>query len=154
MKLASNCGEGAFVQRPVPGGATGSRRGPGAAFTLIEVMIAMGIFFMAVFAILTLVSSSLRNARALQQPPVDASPIIAIMWLTNGVVDGHGGGDFGDLYPGYTWESNSIARDDFPTNGLYEVDFSVRGPQNGGGHPAESHMWVIQWNPRPPVLKP
>jgi hypothetical protein len=145
MRIYRNHDDAAVSQPPVCGGA---------AFTLIEVMIAMGIFFMAVFAILTLVSSSLRNAHALQEPPVDASPIIAIMWLTNGVVEGNGGGDFGDLYPGYTWESNSISRDDFPTNGLYEVDFNVRGPQNAGGSPAQSHLWVLQWNPRPPALKP
>ena len=42
------------------------------AFTLIEVMIACGIFFMATFAILALVASSLRNARALQRGDVDA----------------------------------------------------------------------------------
>ena len=42
------------------------------AFTLIEVMIACGIFFMATFAILALVSTTLRNARALQHGDVDA----------------------------------------------------------------------------------
>jgi hypothetical protein len=126
-------------------------RGGESAFTLVEVMIAMGIFFMAIFAILTLVSSSIRNARALQHPPIDARSIIAIMWLTNGVVEGSGSGDFGDLYPGYTWESNAIARDDLPTNGMYEVDFTVNGP-NDGGQRYQSQMWVLQWNPHPPVL--
>jgi len=33
------------------------------AFTLMEVMVACGIFFMATFAILALVSTTLRNAR-------------------------------------------------------------------------------------------
>src|SRR5207342_1412722 len=42
------------------------------AFSLIEVMIACGIFFMATFAILALVSTTLRNARALQRGDVDA----------------------------------------------------------------------------------
>jgi type II secretion system protein I len=130
--------------------------GPGRthAFTLIEVMIAMGIFFMAIFAILGLVSTNLRNARRLQDKPVDASMIIAQMWLTNDVVEGSGSGDFGKIYPGYRWTSNSVARDDFPTNGIYQVDFSVTGPSMRGQKPVETHMSVLQWNPRPPALTP
>ena len=42
------------------------RRRESRAFSLLEVMVAIGIFFMAVFAILGLVSSSLANARQLQ----------------------------------------------------------------------------------------
>jgi hypothetical protein len=41
-------------------------------FTLLEVMIACGIFFMATFAILGLVSNTLRNARGIQRVEVDA----------------------------------------------------------------------------------
>jgi len=37
------------------------------AFTLLEVMIATGILFVAIFAILGLVFANLRNARLLQQ---------------------------------------------------------------------------------------
>ena len=44
------------------------------AFSLLEVMIAIAIFFLSVFAILSLVSQSLSNARRLQRPQVDASP--------------------------------------------------------------------------------
>ena len=42
------------------------RRGQ-VAFTLLEVMIACGIFFIAVFAILALVSNTLRNAQRLRR---------------------------------------------------------------------------------------
>src|SRR5215475_11772459 len=45
---------------------------PWHAFSLIEVMIACGIFFMATFAILALVSTTLRNARGLQRGDIDA----------------------------------------------------------------------------------
>src|SRR4029077_409507 len=45
---------------------------PISAFTLLEVMIACGIFFIAMFAILGLVSNCLRNARALRHIEVDA----------------------------------------------------------------------------------
>ena len=37
------------------------------AFSLMEVMIAIGIFFMCIFVVLSLVSSSLQNARRLQE---------------------------------------------------------------------------------------
>jgi len=43
-----------------------------AAFTLLEVMIASGILFLCLFAILQLLSSSLRGARILQRTTVDA----------------------------------------------------------------------------------
>ena len=47
------------------------------AFSLLEVMIAIAIFFVASFAILGLISSSLNNVRRLQRPTVDASPVLA-----------------------------------------------------------------------------
>src|SRR5580692_2494919 len=46
------------------------------AFTLLEVMIAAGIFFMCIFAILSLVSTNIRNARLLQEPQVDAGMLL------------------------------------------------------------------------------
>src|SRR5215467_4098981 len=52
------------------------------AFSLIEVMIACGIFFMATFAILALVSTTLRNARALQRGDVDAGMAAAQIYQT------------------------------------------------------------------------
>ena len=67
----------------------GRRRGrEQRAFSLLEVMIAIGIFFMAVFAILGLVSSSLENARRLQRPIVDASPVAGYLLQTNKLVEG------------------------------------------------------------------
>src|SRR5262249_10562008 len=77
------------------------------AFTLIEVMIACGIFFMATFAILALVASSLRNARALQRGDVDAGMAAAQIFQllkTNRQADISGSGDFGENHPGYTYE--------------------------------------------------
>src|SRR5690242_7885998 len=77
-----------------------------AAFTLMEVMIACGIFFMATFAILALVSTTLRNARALQRRDVDAGMAAAQVFetlKTNRMEQGTLEGDFGDAYPGFTW---------------------------------------------------
>ncbi len=67
-----------------------------AAFTLIEVMIALGIFFMATFAILALVSNILRNARGLQRPQIDAGMAAAIYVNTNRFSVGSVSGDLSD----------------------------------------------------------
>jgi Tfp pilus assembly protein PilV len=94
---------------------------PRSAFTLLEVMIALGIFFMAMFAILSLVSTTLRNARALQETEVDAGSLAAQLTLTNKMYEGTYSGDFGDAYPGYSWDRY----DTYITNGLWQSDFVV-----------------------------
>src|SRR5499427_655634 len=99
--------------------------GHGKAFSLIEVMIACGIFFMATFAILALVSTTLRNARALQRGDVDAGMAAAQIYQllkTNRQADISGSGDFGDDYPGDTYEFSS---GEYMTNGLLQVDIQV-----------------------------
>ncbi len=92
------------------------------AFSLLEVMIAAGIFFMSVFAILALVSNSLRNARLLQNVEVDSSMLAAELSVTNRLSEGTDSGDFGDIYRDYKW---SRAITEVGTNGLYQVDFIV-----------------------------
>jgi len=56
---------------------------PLSAFTLLEVMIAMGIFFMFIFAILELVSTNLRHVQRLQKPTVDIGSLASELSLTN-----------------------------------------------------------------------
>jgi hypothetical protein len=92
------------------------------AFSLMEVMIAIGIFFMCIFVILTLVTSSLANARRLQRPMVDAAMLASELSLTNKIVEGTQSGDFGKIYPGYSWKSEI---NEVETNGLYQADFTV-----------------------------
>src|SRR5437588_10000823 len=89
------------------------------AFTLIEVMIALGIFFMAVFTILALVSNILRNARGLQRPQIDAGLAAAIYVNTNKFPEGTVSGNLGDSLPDYHYE---IATDEFATNGLMQAE--------------------------------
>jgi hypothetical protein len=93
------------------------------AFSLLEVMIAIGVFFMAVFVILALVSSSLENARRLQRPIVDAGMIASELSLTNELVEGDESGDFGDAYPGYSWTANIT---EVETNRLFDVHYEVQ----------------------------
>ncbi|MCS7089418.1 MAG: hypothetical protein RMN51_06685 [Verrucomicrobiota bacterium] len=98
------------------------------AFTLIEVMLAMAMFFAAVFAVLALVSTSLRNARALQSDRVDASALAAFLTVSNRLEEGLFSGDFGDLFPDYQFDYEVIPI----TNGLTRVDMLVRARQPRG----------------------
>ena len=98
---------------------------PKDAFTLLEVMIASALFFMAIFAILSLVSSNLRNARLLQKPQVDAGILLADLCQTNKLTEGSDSGDFGELYPDYRWTSDI---QQVSTNGLFKVEYTVFRP--------------------------
>ena len=112
------------------------------AFTLLEVMIAMGLFFMAVFSILGLISNGLRNARALQQTTVDAGMLAAELSLTNKLTEGIESGDFGDLYPDYKWTQEII---EVGTNGLFEVKFVIM--HNAAVRLVESPMSILLFRP-------
>jgi Flp pilus assembly protein TadG len=95
-----------------------SRRRRG--FSLLEVMIAAGIFFMASFAILALVSQSLRGARALQRPPVDAGMAASIILATNRFELGTRTRDFeDDALRDYSWTEEVY---EVGTNGLLGID--------------------------------
>jgi hypothetical protein len=96
---------------------------PQTAFSLLEVMIASGIFFMCVFAILAMVAGLLRNARSLRRVELDAGMVAAQVCNTNKLTEGTQSGDFGKLYPGYSWESDTYEAE---TNGLWQVDIVVR----------------------------
>ena len=114
------------------------------AFTLIEVMIALGIFFMALFTILGVVSNALRNARALQRKTVDAAMIAAELSLTNKLKEGLETGDFGDMYPDFEWTRDIY---EVQTNHLYQVDMIV---QRRSGGPVESKMSILLFRPDSP----
>jgi len=95
------------------------------AFSLLEVMIACGIFFMAVFAILAMVSGVLRNARSLRRTPLDAGMVAAQLCITNKLYEGIQSGDFGNAYQDYSWEAETFEPPG-ATNGLFQVDIVVR----------------------------
>jgi Tfp pilus assembly protein PilV len=97
-------------------------------FSLLEVMIAMALFFMAIFAILGLTSQSIGAAARLQRQEVDIAGLAAELSLTNVLQEGAESGDFGDLFPGVTWTREIT---EVSSNGLYRVDFTVvRPPPN------------------------
>lgn len=118
-------GPGGDTQHATRKAAFSSRRSlrrSRAAFSLLEVMIAGGIFFMAIFAILAMVSGVLRNARSLRRIEVDASMVAAQICNTNKFEEGIQSGDFGKAYPDCFWEAESY---EVETNGLWQVDIVV-----------------------------
>ncbi len=114
------------------------------AFTLLEVMIALGIFFMAMFTILALVSNSLRNARALQETDVDPAMLAAQLTLTNRLFEGSESGDFSDFsetYRDYSWDKYTT----HITNTLWQVDFVVH--HRVGRKPVDTSLSVLVFSP-------
>jgi hypothetical protein len=120
------------------------------AFSLMEVMVAIGIFFMGTFAILSLVSSSLDSARRLQRPTVDAGVVAGYLLHTNKLVEGIYDVDLGDFlgnaYKGY---QVTYAVQEVETNLFFQVDFIVRSP--GRGRPVISKMTTMYYSPMSPA---
>jgi len=117
-----------------------------AAFTLLEVVIALAIFFIAVFAILDLTSQCLRSARSLRNTTVNATSLAAELCMTNRLEEGFESGDFGDLYPGHTWARDIYLAPLSPTNGLYQVDFVVFN-NSGRKSQLESKLSILLYRP-------
>jgi len=127
-----------------------SRPADRAAFSLLEVMVAIALFFGAAFAILMVISGGLANARALQRPQVDAAAVASIFSMTNKIVETTDSGDLGELlgesYRGYTWESSSIEAE---SNKLFRVDFTIYSP--APGHPVFSQISTLFFRPASPA---
>jgi Tfp pilus assembly protein PilV len=115
------------------------------AFSLLEVMIAIGIFFMCIFAILSLVSSSLRNARRLERPMVDAAMLASELSLTNQIVEASQSGNFDKPYLGYSWTADI---NEVMTNRLFQVDYIV---QKSDTREIVQKMSVLFYRPQSPA---
>ena len=95
----------------------------GSAFTLVEVVIAIGIFCIVSVAVLELMMTSLGAARSLQIRHADVGMLAAEYSATNAICEeGTESGSFGDFYPGATWERTVT---EVGTNSLFQVDFLV-----------------------------
>ncbi|MGC8742886.1 MAG: prepilin-type N-terminal cleavage/methylation domain-containing protein [Verrucomicrobiia bacterium] len=113
-------------------------------FTLIEVMIALAIFFMATFAILGVVSRGISAARHLHIVGPDPSLITAELTVTNKLEDGMvESGDFGDMYPDYSWSYEVY---EVATNGLFKVDIKVLR-KSGYSKQEDSKMSILIYKP-------
>jgi Tfp pilus assembly protein PilV len=115
-------------------------------FSLLEVMIALGIFFIALFTILGLISQLLRNARAFQnKKAADAGMVHAyFLSVTNRVTEGLESGEFSDIadfndqYRDYGWEKETSF---FASNGLWQVDYRVINRRHGTVESAISTLY-------------
>lgn len=101
------------------------------AFSLLEVMIAIGILMIGTFAILDLVSSSLANARRIQRPLVDASALVSQLSLTNKLIEGVYSGNLSELlgkaYADYKWTGEIR---EVQSNRLFQADFVIQPVNN------------------------
>lgn len=111
------------------------------AFTLLEVMIAVGVLFMCLFAVLALLSNSLASARKLQQHrDIDTSSIAGLIYVqlvnTNSVSEGSIDVDIEEMFPGSQCHADLTQ---VGTNGLCQVDFEVDRNQK---LEAQSHFLI------------
>lgn len=123
-----------------------------ASFTLLEVLVACAIFFMAVFAVLGILTQGLGAARSLQLREPDAGLLAAAMSLTNRLEEGSEAGDFEDiapgLYPGYSWTRDVY---EVGSNGLFQVDFTVIRRAGKGRGPSQTQMSILLYRPGSPT---
>lgn len=103
-------------------------------FTLLEVMIAVGIFCAASFAIFGLVAQSIATARRLQRPMVDAGLVAAVVYApTNKIFEVKQSGNLrdilGDAYKSYTYDTGDTPVE-VETNKLFRVDITIRREGN------------------------
>ena len=107
-------------------------RGLSAGFTLLEVIIALAIFFTAVIAVLELTSQNLRLAQTLLQKRPDISALASATMLDKELVEGFDKPvdlDFQELYPGCTWDRDVVS---VSSNGLYRVVINLFESTGGG----------------------
>ncbi len=121
-----------------PPGTTRARAG----FTLLEVMIAVGVLFMCLFAVLALLTSSLASARKLQQHrDIDTGSIAGMIYVqlinTNTVNEGPVDVDLEEMFPGCKCTADLT---EVGTNGLCQVDFDVERNQK---LEAQSHFFIF-----------
>jgi hypothetical protein len=124
----------------------------GNAFTLLEVMIAIAIFFVASFAILGLISTSLNNVRRLQRPSVDAGPVLARYSATNSLIEGTYQGNLGEpelLGKDYRDYNYLVNIEEVSSNHLYRVECVIT-PSNGKRE-VISDLTTLLYKPQSPA---
>ena len=116
---------------------------PLAGFSLLEVMIAMAVFFIVVFAVLGMVVQSLGAARALQRQHADCGMVASMLSLSNTLEEGFDSGDFENLVADYRWERTIT---EVGSNGFFQVDIAVF-QKNPRGKEVSETMSVLMYKP-------
>ena len=116
------------------------------AFSMLEVMIAIGIFFTSVFVILQLTSQQLRMARSLQTLDVDTGTLPSLIVMTNSLEEGPLPMEikvaFEDTNPGFSCDGMVH---EYATNGLFQVDYVIYWQQEGRVKQARNS--ILMWRP-------
>ncbi|MEK7781818.1 MAG: prepilin-type N-terminal cleavage/methylation domain-containing protein [Verrucomicrobiota bacterium] len=122
------------------------------AFSMIEVMIALAIFFMCTFAILGLTSQLLQNARAFQSKKAPHVSLVHAWYTskTNRVTEGSITVEFSDI----STDLGEMYRDHYAeidaqlsqvmTNGLWDVNYRVFNRKN---RQVESEVLTFYFDP-------
>ena len=107
------------------------------SFSLLEVVIAVAIFFTAIFGVMQLVSSNLSLVRSLQAKRPDLGTLAGKCLMDTNWVEGvetpydedfgFNDGGYGSLYPEAGWERDwmLVATNVSLTNGLYRADVEL-----------------------------
>jgi hypothetical protein len=132
----------AAARRPYQAGTRLKNEIAARAFSLIEVMVATTIFFMAMFAILGVLCAGIHAATILRTSGPTAGMAAGYYYVTNKIEEGTDSGDFSDIagYQGYQWRSSAV---EVATNGLFHMEFVVIDPH---GNPS-STLDVLIYNP-------
>lgn len=116
------------------------------AFSLLEVMIAIGIFFTSVFVILQLTAQQMRTARALQTLDVDTGTLPSLIVMTNMLEEGplplEIKATFEETNPGFTCDGMVY---EYATNGLFQVDYAIYWQREGKIQEARNS--ILLWRP-------
>ena len=114
-----------------------------AGFSLLEVMIAMFVFFIVVFSVLGMVVQSLGAARALQQQQADCGMVASMLSLSNTLEESFDSGDFEGVVEGYRWDRTIT---EVGSNGFFQVDIVVY-KKNKQGKEVGEEMSVLMYKP-------
>lgn len=98
------------------------KRTRGSAFTIVEVVIASGIFCVCIFSILGIMSQGLRTAASLKNSGPTAGMVVAQLAVGTQLEEGSGTSSFGDSYPDYEYMTNVLQ---YGSNGFFQVDAAV-----------------------------
>lgn len=133
------------VQQPKPGPDHRWRRR--SAFSLLEVMIAIGIFFMVAFAVLALVSQCLGQARSLELIRTPIGAIASDAMLVTPHEPGMFNGDFGDIYPDHRWEADVYFPEYVTNETLVAIELGVKRSGQSG---PDTELVILKFQPDPP----
>ena len=130
----------------IPSNKTCYRDSLRSAFSLLEVMIAIAIFFTSVFVILELTSQHLRTARILQTLDVDRTSLPSLLSMTNYLEIGPLPIDvkiaYEDAHPRVTVDGFI---DEAATNGLFKVDYTIHWRSENSMR--QSRNSILLWRP-------